>query len=102
MRDSGGLTTTVTRDVLPRTVQLTLATSPSGLSLSLDDQPQTAPLTVTGVVGVLRKLEAPLTQRVRGKTYEFVSWSDGGAAVHTVSTPPANTTYTATYVRVKR
>ena len=31
VRDSAGLTTTVTRDVLPRTVQLTLATSPAGL-----------------------------------------------------------------------
>jgi hypothetical protein len=26
-----------------------------------------------------------------------VSWSDGGAAAHTVSTPASNTTYTATY-----
>ena len=27
----------------------------------------------------------------------FASWSDGGAATHTISTPTANTTYTATY-----
>ena len=39
VRDSGGLTTTVFRDVLPRKVQLTLATSPAGLSLRLDGQP---------------------------------------------------------------
>ncbi len=79
VRDSGGLTTTVVRDVLPRTVQLTLATSPAGLSLRLDDQPRTTPLTVTGVVGVQRTLEAPSPQTVGGRTYEFVSWSDGGA-----------------------
>ncbi len=97
VRDSAGLTTTVTRDVLPRTVQLTLATSPAGLSLRLDDQPRATPLTVTGVVGVERVLEAPLTQTAGGRTYEFVSWSDGGARVHTVSTPTTSTTYTATY-----
>ena len=32
-----------------------------------------------------------------GLNNQFVSWSDGGAAMHTVSTPGANTTYTATY-----
>ena len=32
-----------------------------------------------------------------GTTYEFVSWSDGGAANHNISTPASNTTYTATY-----
>src|SRR6185503_11633325 len=79
VRDSGGLTTTVFRDVLPRTVQLTFATSPAGLSVRLDGQPQTTPLTVTGVVGVQRTLEAPSPQTVGGRTYEFVSWSDGGA-----------------------
>ena len=100
VRDSGGLTRTVFRDVQPRTVQLTLATSPAGLSLRLDDQPRTTPLTVTGVVGVARVLEAPSPQTVGGRTYEFVSWSDGGARVHTVSTPSASTTYTATYREV--
>ena len=86
--------------MLPRTVQLTLATSPAGLSLRLDDQPQTTPLTVTGVVGIERMLEAPSPQTVGGRTYEFVSWSDGGARVHTISTPATSTTYTATYREV--
>ena len=76
VRDSGGLTTTVFRDVQPRSVQLTFATSPAGLSLRLDGQPRTTPLTVTGVVGVQRTLEAPSPQTVGGRTYEFVSWSD--------------------------
>ena len=31
------------------------------------------------------------------KTYDFVSWSDGGAQTHTISTPAANTTFTATF-----
>jgi glucose/arabinose dehydrogenase len=97
VRDSGGLTSTVVRDIHPRTVQLTLATSPAGLTLRLDDQPRATPLTVTGVVGVQRALEAPSPQTVGGVTYEFVSWSDGGARAHTISTPSSSTTYTATY-----
>ncbi len=81
-------------------MQITLATSPAGLSLRLDGQPQTTPLTFTGVVGIQRTLEAPSPQTVGGRTYEFDRWSDGGARVHTVSTPSANTTYTAFFREV--
>jgi hypothetical protein len=35
-----------------------------------------------------------------GTTYEFVSWSDGGAQAHTISTPASDTTYTATFSEV--
>jgi hypothetical protein len=97
VRDSGGLTTTTFRDVQPQTVQVTLNTVPAGLTLRLDAQPQATPLTVTGVVGVQRTLEAPSPQSSGGKTYEFVGWSDGGAQAHTISTPGSNTTYTATF-----
>ena len=97
VRDSGGLTHMSFRDVLPRTVQVTLATSPPALQLLLDGQPSATPLSFTGVVGIVRTLEAPATQASGGTTYEFVSWSDGGARVHNISTPTANTTYTATY-----
>ncbi len=101
VRDSGGLTTTVFRDVQPRKVQLTFATSPAGLSLRLDGQPRATPFTVTGVVGVQRTLEAPSPQTIGGKTYVFVSWSDGGGSSHTISTPASSTTYTATFRKQK-
>ena len=39
--DSAGLSTEVTRDVLPRKVQVTLGTQPAGLALTLDGQPVT-------------------------------------------------------------
>jgi hypothetical protein len=32
--------------------------------------------------------------------YVFASWSDGGAAEHTISTPAADTTYTARFIEV--
>ena len=97
VRDSGGLTHTSFRDVTPRVVNLTLATNPAGLQLRLDGQPMATPLTFSSVVGIIRALDAPLTQTSGGTTYEFVSWSDGGAATHNISTPSAATTYTATY-----
>jgi hypothetical protein len=101
VRDSTGQTSSVFRDVRPRTVQVTLATSPSGLSLTLDGQNVVAPYTFTGVVGIQRTLGAQSTQTTRGKAHDFVSWSDGGSQTHTISTPSAATTYTATYLRRK-
>ena len=92
-----GLTHTTYRDVMPRVVRLTLATNPAGLQLKLDGQPVITPYSFDSVVGVVRDLEATTPQTSGGTTYGFVSWSDGGSAHHTISTPAANTTYTATY-----
>ena len=95
--DSGGLSHSTFRDVTPRTSAVTLATNIPGLQLRLDSQPVSAPHTVTSVVGIERDLDAPSPQIVGGTTYEFVSWSDGGAQSHAISTPASETTYTATY-----
>ena len=97
VRDSGGLTHMTQRDILPRKARLTLATSPVGLQLKLDGQPAATPLSFDSVVGIVRNIEAATPQASGGSTYEFLSWSDGGAAGHDVSTPAANTTYTATF-----
>ena len=94
--DSGGATHLVTRDILPKKAQVTLITAPPGLALTLDGQPVTAPTTFTGVVGIERDLAAA-NQNFNGRTYQFANWSDGGTATHTLSTPAANTTYTATF-----
>ncbi len=96
--DSQGMATSVYRDITPRTVTITLATQPSGLQVTLDGQPQVSPVTFTGVVGIMRDLGATTPQTVGATTYDFQSWSDGGAATHTIATPAANTTYTATFV----
>ena len=97
VRDAGGLTHSTFNDIVPRKSTITLATSPAGLQLTRDGQPLVAPQSVLGVVGIQRTLGAPSPQTVNGTTYEFVSWSDGGAATHTVATPASNTTYTATF-----
>ncbi|MBX3618742.1 MAG: PQQ-dependent sugar dehydrogenase [Rhizobacter sp.] len=94
--DSAGHSVEITRDLQPRTAEVTLATQPPGLSVTLDGQPVTGPHTFTGVQGVERDLAAA-DQVLGGRRYAFASWSDGGAAAHTVSTPAATTTYTATF-----
>jgi leucyl aminopeptidase len=50
------------------------------------------------VVGIVRSLGAVSPQTVSGTTWGFSAWSDGGAALHNISTPQASATYTATYV----
>jgi glucose/arabinose dehydrogenase len=97
VRDSAGLTHTAQRDVLPRKVTLTLATNPAGLQLKLDGSPVATPASFEAIVGIVRAIEAPSPQASSGGSQEFVSWSDGGAAAHSISTPAANTTYTATF-----
>jgi hypothetical protein len=49
------------------------------------------------VVGIQRTLGTLSPQTVDGVTYEFESWSDGGAATHTIVTPASDTTYLAAF-----
>ena len=96
--DSAGLVGTASRDVVPRTAPFTVTTSPAGLQVEVDGQPRTAPHSEAGaVVGLRRTLSARPVQTVGGREYEFVGWSDGGAATHEVTVPSAATTYTASY-----
>jgi hypothetical protein len=91
--DSGGLTHTSFRDILPRKATVTLASNPTGLQLKLDSQTVTAPYQFVGVVGMIRTIEAVSPQGA----WQFVSWSDAGAISHNITTPSVDTTYTATF-----
>ena len=94
--DPNGLVRTTTKDLLPVKANFTLQSDPPGMQVGLDGAPFTAPKTVTGVTGVWRALSAT-PQVIDGTTYEFVGWSDGGAATHTIATPGVDTTYTAQF-----
>ncbi|HET7791833.1 MAG TPA: PQQ-dependent sugar dehydrogenase, partial [Rhizobacter sp.] len=98
--DSAGATHETTRDIAPQTAQVTLATLPTGLALTLDGQPVTGPTAFTGVVGLERDLVAPPVQDFGGRRYQFASWSSGRSATHTLSTPASDTTYTASYTDI--
>jgi glucose/arabinose dehydrogenase len=95
--DSKGLSSQTFRDIRPVTSTFTVTSNISGLNLLLDGSPIVAGTTTLAVVGMTRTIEAPLTQTVNGVTYQFVGWSDGGAAKHSFDTSATNTTYTAQY-----
>jgi glucose/arabinose dehydrogenase len=97
VRDSGGLTRSVKRDIQPRKVTVTLATNPGGLQLRLDGEPVATPHSFVGVVGIKRTLEAVSPQGSSGSSWVFSSWSDGGARIHTIATPSTDKTYTARF-----
>lgn len=95
--DSAGFAVTSYVDVLPNTTTMTVTTSPPGLTALLDGQPVATPRTVTGVVGMVRTLGVVSPQTAGGRPYQFFSWSDGGAASHTVVMPAGQATFVATY-----
>ncbi len=95
--DSGGLSDTTILRIDPRTVDLTFASEPPGLTLVAGQQSATAPFTKTVIVGSRNSVAAPAPQTLSGSRLGFASWSDGGASSHDVIAPATATTYTAAY-----
>ncbi|MBW3538334.1 PQQ-dependent sugar dehydrogenase [Candidatus Parcubacteria bacterium] len=83
--DTNGLSTTKSVNLYPRKAKLSLDTSPPGLQMMLDGVPVTAPVSLDSVVGFQRELSVPMVQEAGGQVYGFERWSDGGAALHTVT-----------------
>ena len=97
--DSGGLSSTASVRLDPRTVVLSFQTNPGGLQLSVNGSLATAAFTRTVIVGSRNSISAPSPQTKGGKQQLFTSWSDGGAGTHDVVAPATATTYTARYRR---
>jgi glucose/arabinose dehydrogenase len=95
--DSGGLTSSKTLRLDPQTVVLTFQTNPGGLSLTVNSTSAKAAFTRTVIVGSANTVSAPTPQKKGSKSYTFQSWSDGGAQTHTLTAPPAATTFTARF-----
>jgi len=91
--DSGGLTSTTSVTIHPRTVQLTLETQPPGLQIVYDGISTVAPLTRTTIVGSVHTLSASSPQG----TYVFTSWSDGEARQHNITVGTTDRIYTAVF-----
>jgi glucose/arabinose dehydrogenase len=95
--DSRGLAATVSRDLRPKVVPLTFATTPAGLTLSAGGVILTGPTTLPSWERFAFPAEA--RGQVSGNMLHlFASWSDGGADAHTIVTPAVPTTFTATFV----
>jgi glucose/arabinose dehydrogenase len=98
--DSSGLTDTKSVLLYPQTVNVTLQSQPSGLQLVLNGVSGVAPFTRTVIKGSNNSISAPTPQSSGGSSYQFVSWSDGGAGTHNI-TANATKTYRARYKRAR-
>ena len=94
---SQGQSATTNVVLQPKTVSLTFQSAPAGLQLVVGATAGTAPFSRTVIQGSSNSVSAPSPQTVGGTTYTFGSWSDGGAASHTITAGTSNATYTATY-----
>ncbi len=98
--DSSGLSGTTSVNLYPQTVSLTFQSVPAGLQVVVGSYGSTAtPFSRTVITGSSNSLSVLSPQTLAGQTYQFVSWSDGGAQTHTVVANAA-ATYTATFVDI--
>jgi PKD repeat protein len=95
--DSSGLKNTTSVTIYPDKVNLTFATTPPGGTVVIDGLPETTPFILDSLKGFLHTIEAPTPITIGTSQYNFTSWSDGGAVNHTIATPTADASYTATY-----
>jgi len=96
---TGGYGHSLLIGVQPPTIQATIASSPSGRAIAVDGVNRTAPRTESWVAGSDHTVAVNGTTQsgAAGVQYVWSSWSDGGAASHTVTAPASNTTYTANF-----
>jgi glucose/arabinose dehydrogenase/PKD repeat protein len=94
--DGDGVETTVSRPLYPRTVQLTLASTPANRDLTLNATTRAAPFTTVVIVGSQNQVSAP-NQTVGTTLYTFTGWSDGGAQSHVITAGSSSATYTASF-----
>jgi glucose/arabinose dehydrogenase/PKD repeat protein len=94
--DSSGLQSSASVTVYPDLIDLSIDTSPTGLTVKLDGISRLAPFTDGTLIGFQHAVEAP-DQVVSVSNFLFQSWSDGGAKSHTLVVPPSDLALTATY-----
>ena len=97
--DSAGRTTTVSRNLLPRTVRMDFLSDPTGATLRIDGEQVVAPTSFTSWVNYNVPVEAASQTGSDGIPLVFQSWSDGGAASHSIRTPATDSSYTARFTR---
>jgi glucose/arabinose dehydrogenase len=88
--DQAGLVRTLERVVRPLLTRVAVTSNAPGRSVRLDGVTRVTPFTIEGVAGFIRTVEAPVSQQEREASpvwYDFQSWSDGGAASHSITLP---------------
>ena len=101
--DFDGLSATVVRNVLPKTVVMTFDYDPpelSGLDVLLDGESIGTPADIVTWENHPLKVEAPEGLSDAGRTqYTFGSWSDGGLRSRVLAVPSSSASLTASYER---
>ena len=95
--DTGGLQTTKSVSLQPRTVTLSFNSTPPGLELVVGSVVGVTPFDRTAIVGSTNSVSASSPQTAGGTAYTFSSWSDGGAATHTIVAPAVAASFTALF-----
>ena len=96
--DSAGLQGTASVELQPQTADLSLTSSPPGLTLALNLDSAVTPFQRSVIVGSTNTLAASSPQLLGSAAYAFGSWSDGGARSHTVVASPSGGAFTAAFV----
>ena len=100
--DNTGQAATVTADFIPG-MQSAIVTIPAGMKIVIDGTSAWAGYNFVWGDGTQHTLSAPATQvDSSGRTWQFVSWSNGGAASQTVTVPASGVAFsvTATYTEL--
>jgi glucose/arabinose dehydrogenase len=95
--DKRGLSGTTSLKLMPRTVDVSLASDPPGIELLAGSVRALAPFDATAIDGSEIQLTAPPTYELGGRKYIWQGWSDGEAISHTILAEGAPE-YTAVYV----
>lgn len=96
--DHAGLSKTITRDILPEKTQYHVHTIPEGLPVYIESEYLATPVSVTSVVGIIRRIEVLASVFAQDSIYIFRQWSDGYLETSRMfAAEPDTVTYTAIY-----
>jgi PKD repeat protein len=97
--DADGIPTTQSVWVYPRKVNVTLATTPPGLGVTIDQSSGlVSPITRDTLAGFQHSVTVPPIQTLNGQTVYFGGWTDGiTTSTRLVTIPLTNTTVTANF-----
>jgi hypothetical protein len=80
-----------------QSVAITIATSPTSLSITVDGTSYTAPQTFNWTAGSSHSIGVTSPQGTSTTRRVFSSWSDAGAQSHSITVPSSAATYTAAF-----
>ncbi len=101
--DSHGLTSTITRTIQPRLVNITLDSQPAGAQFMVNGDTITAPRTLVSWENYRLSIATPPLQTgADGQPLIFTGWSDGAGSQREITTPVSPASYTAIFAPARQ